>query len=131
MLNKIRKGANSFVIRLMLGMIAFAFVGWGIKDVLQSRNNLDVVSFKSAKNITEDDFLRAKSEEITMYQKQTGTNLNEEDIKQLGIEKVVLQKLINDTILNDIASYYNLELSDDSVISFIKQSSMFKNDSPV
>lgn len=128
MLNKIRKGANSFVIRLMLGMIAFAFVGWGIKDVLQARNNLNIVSFKSAKNITENDFLRAKSEEITMYQKQTGTNLSEEDIKQLGIEKVVLQRLINDTILNDIASYYNLELSDDAVISLVKQSPMFKNE---
>lgn len=128
MLNKIRKGANSFIIRLMLAMIAFAFVGWGIKDVLQARNNLDVVSFKSAKNVTENDFLRAKSEEITMYQKQTGTNLSEEDIKQLGIERVVLQRLINDTILSDIANYYNLELSDDSVISHIKQSPMFKNE---
>ena len=128
MLNNIRKGANSFVIRILLAMIAFAFVGWGIKDVLQSRNNFDVVSFKSAKNITENDFLRAKSEEITMYQKQTGTNLSEEDIKQLGLEKVVLQRLINDTILNDIADYYNLDLSEGAVISYVKQSPIFKNE---
>jgi len=128
MLNNIRKGANSFLIRILLAMIAFAFVGWGIKDVLLARNNLDVVSFKSAKNITENDFLRAKSEEITMYQKQTGTNLSEEDIKQLGIEKVVLQRLINDSILNDIANYYNLDLSEICVISFVKQSQIFKNE---
>lgn len=128
MLNNIRKLADGFVARILLGMVAFAFVGWGVKDALQSRNNYDLVTFKDAKNITEDDFLKAKAEEISVIQKQNSTSLTEEDIKKLNIDKIVLERLIKDNILDYIVNYYNLNLTDEAVIELIKKSPMFQNE---
>ena len=128
MLNDIRNIADSFVIRILLAFIAFAFVGWGIKDVLQTKNNRDLVTFLKAKNITENDFLRAKAEEINIIQRQSGANLSEEDIQQLDINNIVLRKLINNSILNHIRDSYDLDISDEVVIQFVKQSPVFKNE---
>lgn len=128
MLNSIRKSANSFLIKIILVMIVFAFIGWGIKDVLQDRKNFDLVTFDKAKNITENDFLVAKSNEISMLQRQNNANLSEADIKQLGIEKIILQELINDSMLMNIAQHYDLKLSEETIIYYMKQSPLFRNE---
>lgn len=128
MLNKIRKTADSFVMKMLLAMIAFAFVGWGIKDVLQGNQNFDIVKFSNTKNITEDDFLRAKTEQIHLLQKQTGSNLSEDQIKQLNIDNFIIKKLVNDSILNYLVQYYDLDLTDDTVAQLVKDSPHFKNE---
>ncbi|MCC8371667.1 MAG: SurA N-terminal domain-containing protein [Rickettsia endosymbiont of Pseudomimeciton antennatum] len=128
MLNNIRNTADSFVMRVLLGMIAFAFVGWGIKDVLQTSNNFDLITFSDAKNISQEDFLKEKAEQIRVIQRQTGTNLSEEDIKQLNIDNFIIKKLINNRIINYLVHYYNLDLTDDTVIQLIKESPNFKNE---
>ncbi|WP_341757035.1 MULTISPECIES: peptidylprolyl isomerase [unclassified Candidatus Tisiphia] len=128
MLNNIRNAADSFVMRVLLGMIAFAFVGWGIKDVLQTSNNFDLITFSDAKNISQEDFLKEKAEQIRIIQRQSGTNLSEEDIKQLNIDNFIIKKLINNRIINYLVHYYNLDITDDTVIQLIKENPDFKNE---
>src|SRR4051812_46594891 len=122
MLNNIRKAADSFIMRVLLGMIVFAFVGWGIKDVLHTTNNQDLVTFAHAKNITEEDFLKAKAEEVNNIQRQTTTNLSEEEIKQMNIDNLVIKRLINNSILSYLVNYYDLDISDEAVIQLVKDS---------
>ncbi|WP_375319230.1 peptidylprolyl isomerase [Candidatus Tisiphia endosymbiont of Oplodontha viridula] len=128
MLNNIRNAADSFVMRVLLGMIAFAFVGWGIKDVLQTSNNFDLITFSDAKNISQEDFLKEKAEQIRIIQRQSGTNLSEEDIKQLNIDNFIIKKLINNRIINYLVRYYNLDITDDTAIQLIKENPNFKNE---
>jgi hypothetical protein len=128
MLNKIRVGADHFIVRIFLIFMVVAFTFWGIKDVLQGRNNFDLVTFSDAENITDDDFLKAKAEEINMIQRQTQTNLTQEEINQLGIDRIVLGRLINNSILKNIAKKYGLEITDETVINFVQNSPVFKNE---
>lgn len=128
MLEQIRSASSSFLVRALLGVMVFAFASWGIKDVLQARNNFDLVTFSSAENITDNDFLKAKHEEVSRIQKQASTNLSQEDIKNLGINKVALDRLINDRILKDIAKKYNLDISEETVIEAVKNSPIFQNE---
>lgn len=128
MLNQIRKASDKFIMRLILAMIAFAFVGWGIKDVLQTTNDFDLVTFSDAENITETDFLKEKAAEINNIQKQTNSTLSEEEIKQLNINDIVMKRLVNNSILKYLVSYYSLDLSDDTVIQLLKESPVFKNE---
>ncbi len=128
MLNKIRKAADSFIMRILLGMIAFAFIGWGSTNIFQSNNNPNLVTFSDAKNISEEDFLKAKAEQLTIIQRQTGTNLTEEEIKQLNIDNIIVKKLINNNMLNYLVKYYDLDITDDTVIQLVKKSPNFKND---
>ncbi|WP_341763903.1 peptidylprolyl isomerase [Candidatus Tisiphia endosymbiont of Beris chalybata] len=131
MLNNIRKTADSFVMKILFGMIIFAFVGWGIKDVLQSNSNFDVVKFTHAKNIRQDEFLKAKAEQIHLIQSQTKVTLNEEDIKQLRLDDFILKRLINNSILSYLVSYYDLDISDNTILQVIKESPNFKNEQGV
>ncbi|RYE05767.1 MAG: hypothetical protein EOP33_00665 [Rickettsiaceae bacterium] len=127
MLDSIRRSANKFAIRLLLGIIALAFIGWGIKDALQQQNNYDIVTFDKAQNISENNFYQATAEEISFIQKQNQANLTEEDIKQLGINKIVLNRLITKNILKDIGNRYELKLSEESVLNFLKKARIFED----
>jgi len=131
MLNNIRKTADSFVMRVLFAMIAFAFIGFGIKDVLNGKISSNVVTFSHAKNISQEDFLRAKSLEINAMSKQLGMSLTEEEIAQLNIDNRILKRLIYDNILDYLVSYYDFDLSDNTVNILVKDSPVFKNDQGV
>ncbi len=109
-------------------MIVVAFVGWGIKDVLQNRNNFDLVLFSHADPITEDDFLKAKAEQINLIQRQNSTILTEEDIKALDIDNIILKKLINNHLLHYLTTYYDFDISNEAVIQFAKELPDFHNE---
>ena len=128
MLNDIRQIADKFLVKLLLGLIAFAFIAFGIKDVMQSRNDFSIVTFSKIPNITESEFLRAKSDEITALQRQYNTNLTEEDVKKLGLDQTILRKLVNNRILSYLVGYYQLGVSDEWMIKLMKDSHKFKND---
>jgi parvulin-like peptidyl-prolyl isomerase len=131
MLDNIRKTADSFIMRVLFAMIAFAFVGFGIKDVLNGRRGGDIVTFSHVKNISQEDFLRAKSLEINAISKQTGTSLTDEEITQLNIDNRILKRLVYDNVLDYLVSYYDLDLSDDTVKILVKESPVFKNEQGV
>ncbi|WP_342270020.1 peptidylprolyl isomerase [Rickettsia endosymbiont of Orchestes rusci] len=131
MLDNIRKTADSFVMRVLFAMIAFAFVGWGIKDILPRAVGGDFVTFTHAENISREDFLKAKSMEINAIQKQMGTNLSEEEINQLNIDKQVMKRLIYNNILDYLVAYYDFDLSDNTVTELVRESPVFKNEQGV
>lgn len=131
MLDNIRKTADSFMMRVLFAMIVFAFIGFGIKDVLHGRGGGDIVTFSHAKNISQEDFLRAKSLEINAISKQIGTSLTEEEIAQLNIDNRILKSLIYNNILDYLVSYYDFDISDDTVKNLVKESPVFKNDQGV
>lgn len=127
MLNNIRKTAHTLLMRILLGMIAFAFIGWGIKDALLSTNNYDLVTFSEAETITEEDFLKAKAQQIRNIQKQTGLNLTEQELTRLNINKLALGHLVNNRMIAYLTTYYNLDLNDDFVIKLLQDAPDFKN----
>lgn len=128
MLTNIRKKSHNPFVRIMLALMALSFIGWAAHDVFKSSYSQDVVVFDRANNITLNHFLKVKSEEINMIQKQQGSILSEAEIKQLDINNSVLSKLINDSIINYLISYYSLDISDNLVLSFIKRIPIFQNE---
>lgn len=127
MLYNIRKIASNFIIRTLLWMIVIAFVVFGVKDVMQDTNNYDIVTFTDAKHISKSDFLNARANEIAMIQKQNAINLTPKDIKDLGLDELIIRRLINNSILQHIATYYDLDISEKAVIQLIKQSPAFND----
>ncbi len=128
MLNNIRKIADKLAVRILLVIIAFAFVGWGIKDVMQSPPHSALVTFSSSKPISEEAFLKAKNEIINILQKQSGIDISAEKSKELGINKMALDQLINDRMLSYLCDYYQLDITEETALSLIKQSPIFKNE---
>jgi len=131
MLNNLRKTADTLVMKIILAIIALAFIGWTVTGALQTTNNFDLVTFSDAKNISQEDFLREKAEQIRAIQKQFGTNLSEEQIKQLNIDNQIINKLITIRMLSYLVQYYDLDLTDETVAQLLKASPNFQNEQGV
>ena len=128
MISNFRKGADNIFVRILLGLIALSFIGIGGSTFINGNSTGDIVSFKDAKNISYEQFQFAKAKEIDLIQKQNGINLTEENIAELDINNSVLRKLINNSIIHYLADRYELDISDDKVISVVKKMPYFKND---
>ncbi|GAB4166167.1 MAG: SurA N-terminal domain-containing protein [Rickettsiaceae bacterium] len=128
MIAKFRKGANSLLVRILLGFIALCFVGAGAATFINGNSGGDIVSFSDAESISYEEFQLAKAREIDALQRQNGINLTEENIAELGIDNLVLRRLISDSMISYLAQYYEFDISEDKVISYVKKLPFFKND---
>ena len=127
MISKFRKGADSLLVRILLGLIAFSFVGVGGDAFINGNSSGDVISFSETDSISFEEFHIAKAKEIESLQRQNGINLTEENIAELGIDNSVLKKLINDSMISYLAKYYEFDISDEKVIAYVKKTPFFKN----
>lgn len=127
MISKFRKGADSLLVRILLGLIALSFVGVGGAAFINGNSSGDVVSFSNADSISFEEFHIAKAKEVDFLQRQNGINLTEENIAELGIDNSVLKKLINDSMIDYLAKYYEFDISDEKVIAYVKKTPFFKN----
>ena len=128
MISKFRKGADHLLVRFLLGFIALSFVGIGGTAFIKGNSDGDVVTFSKADSISYEEFYRARAQEIDVLQRQSGANLSDENIAELGINKSVIEKLINNSMIEYLANYYQLDISDDKVIEYIQQAPLFFNE---
>lgn len=127
MITKFRDSANSRFVRILLALIALSFVGFGGAQFIGGNSQGDVVTFSSANSISFEEFNTARTREIDTIQKQNGINLSDEDLAELDVNNLVLRNLIKDSMLKYLSNIYDLDISDEKVISYIKESPFFKN----
>jgi len=129
MLTKIRKATDHLFTRIILILIAFSFVAAGAASFMGGNSSEDVIIFDKVSPVSMDEFRSSRYQEIENIQKQTGQNLSEEDIVNLGINRLITKKLINDRMLKYLAEYYDLDIGKKTIIEFLKKYSVFKNNS--
>ena len=127
MLAKIRKGSDSLVVRIILGLIALSFIGVGGASFINGNSRGDVVVFDNADSISMEEFQVAKAREVEAIQRQNGINLTDEQVAELGIDNNVLRKLINDAMIRYLAKTYDFDVSEEKIISYVKRTSYFRN----
>ena len=110
MLTKIRKATDHLFTRIILILIAFSFVAAGAASFMGGNSSEDVIIFDKVSPVSMDEFRSSRYQEIENIQKQTGQNLSEEDIVNLGINRLITKKLINDRMLKYLAEYYDLDI---------------------
>ena len=127
MISKFRKGADSLFVRIILGLIALSFVAVGGTSLVKSSSSGDVISFSKTESISFEKFHYAKKKEIELIQKQNGIHLTEENIAEFGVDNAVLKKLVNESMIDYLAKYYEFDISDEKVIAFVKETPFFNN----
>jgi len=128
MLTKIRKGTDNILVKIILGLVAFSFVGIGGASFIGGNSRGNIVLFDKTNSISMEDFQVAKAREVEALQRQNGINLTDENIAELGLDNSVLRRLINESMVNYLAGYYEFDTSEELVIKFIKKSPFFKNE---
>ena len=127
MLIKFRKSADNIFVKILLGLIALSFVGIGASSFLSGNKSGDIVTFSKTESIPIETFLAVKAKEIEVLQRENNINLTEEQIKALNLDQQIITSLINESMISYLAKIYDLEISDETVISFVKKIPYFKN----
>ncbi len=113
MITWMQKHKKYLVITIWVATIAFigaGFVGWGAYDMNTDRATS--VAKVGHRTISVSEFQQAYANNYNYYNQQLGGRLTKEDADKMGLEKIVMQNIINETLL--------LNLADDIGLSVLK-----------
>lgn len=127
MLSKLRKGVNNIFVKLLLCSVVLSFTGITASSILLGNSKRNVIKFSQTESIGLESFLAAKAKEVHSIQLNNNILLTEKQVKELNIDTQILQRLINDSMMNFLAKVYNFEITDQLVINYIKKMPYFKN----
>ncbi len=129
MLRIIRKGVDTIFVRMILGLIAISFVGFGGVSLMSGNSKGIAISFKDAQDVSFEEFQAAKSSKIDSIQTRYGVNITEEQIKNLGVDMMVVRDFVTKAMINYLGNKYDLDITDEYVMSRVKENPVFHNES--
>ncbi len=114
MITWMQKHRKYLVITIWISTIAFVgagFVGWGSYDYSSGGDVAKVGKI----DITKEDYSSTYGNIYNYYSKMTGGKLDEQTLKSLNLENMVVQTLVNQALLQNFANELELRVSDDEV----------------
>ncbi|MDW6003653.1 peptidylprolyl isomerase [Vibrio mangrovi] len=130
MMDRLREGANSIAIKIILGLIVLSFVFAGVGRYLVSGSNNAVAEVGSTK-ISRTEFEQAYQNERNRMQSQLGdyfSNLLADPSYVASFRRSVLDKMVNDVLLEQHAESLGLRISDEQVRQAIVDMPQFQSD---
>ncbi|HIF02284.1 MAG TPA: hypothetical protein EYQ84_02780 [Nitrospinaceae bacterium] len=129
MLSLIREHSDSWLVKSILWMIVFAFIGtifysWGMGGATNSSGG--VVATVDGSNISKAEYERTFNNLVNFYREQFQSQFSEELIQKLDLKKQALNVLIEKKILLHKAEKLNIQVSDAEVINQINSITAFK-----
>lgn len=111
MMDSMRNAAKSWVAKLLIGLLAVSFGVWGIADVFKFGNASDLATV-GTQEVTAEDYSRAFQNRLQEISQQTGRGITPEEARVFGIDKGVLEFLIQGAALDSEAKALKLGVSD-------------------
>jgi peptidyl-prolyl cis-trans isomerase D len=126
MLDAMRRGASSWVVKVLLGVLVLSFALWGIGDVFLGTTDPAVVE------VGEVEIGRAQVDEqfrrnIARLQEQLGTAVTREEAAQLGVLEQTVQGVVADALVGQAAQDLGLTIDDATLRSRITQDPVFQD----
>ena len=130
MLSIIREHADSWMIKSILWLIIFAFVGtifysWGMGG--SSGSGGGVIASVNGKEIRQGEYERTFNNIVDFYRQQFKNQFSNDMIEKLDLKNQALEALIQKKILLHEAEKQNIQVSNEEVISFIKNIPAFQS----
>lgn len=130
MLSTIREHADSWMIKSILWLIIFAFIGtifysWGMGGASTSGGR--VVASVNGEKIFQGEYERTFNNIVDFYRQQFRNQFSNDMIKKLNLKNQALQALIQKKILLLEAKKQNIQVSDEEVVSHIEKLPAFQS----
>jgi peptidyl-prolyl cis-trans isomerase D len=126
MLQSLRKAADSWVAKLLLIIMVFAFGFWGIRASMFAASSSAVVTVGDQK-VSDVEFRITFNNVVNMISQQFGTRLTLEQAKMFGAEQMVYGRLVSGAALDQLADDMKLGLSEDRILTLIQEEPAFKD----
>jgi peptidyl-prolyl cis-trans isomerase D len=132
MLESMRKASQGVVgkaiMTVVMGLIIVSFVIWGVGDMLRGFSPSTVASVGGAK-ISAQDYHVAYDRAIQQYQRRLKRPFTNEEARQIGLDRSVLQQLVSEAAVDDEANKLGLGISDDALREVITSNPSFRDKS--
>ncbi len=125
MLDSLRKGAGSWLARILLGLLVVSFAAWGVGDIfrMHSSQNLATVG---GREITPAQFQRNYQNQLAMLSNQLGRQLTSQEARAFGVGQRVLENLVGTTAIDIHADHLGVGISRDAVINAVHSEPAFQ-----
>ena len=124
MLYLMRKYAQSWLIKIVLGVIVVVFVFWGVGSYQSQKGNR--IAVVNGEPIELEEFRGVHNQLLERYRSQFGDALDEELMQRLNLKRQVLDQLINRRLLLQEATRLNLRVTDEEILRAIEQVPAFQ-----
>ena len=118
MLDGFRRIGNSFAGRvittLLFGMLIFSFGIWGIGDMIRNFN-VNALAKIGKQEISIPEFKAAYQNEIQTISQRIRRNLTSQEALNFGLDRRVLDRMINEKILDQYIADWKLEFGQDAI----------------
>ena len=132
MLESMRNAAQGVVgkaiMTVVMGLIIVSFVIWGVGDMLRGFTTSTVASVGGTK-ISAQEYRVAYDRAVQQYQRRLRRPFTNEEARQIGLDRSVLQQLLSEAAVDDEAHKLGLDISDEALREIITSNPNFRDKS--
>ena len=125
MMESMRNAAKGWVAKLLIGLLAVSFGVWGIADVFRHLGSGALATVGTAE-ISAQEFSQAFTQYIQNFARQTGQPLTPEEARKQGIDRAVLDNLIQSAAIDNQSSHMKLAIADTMLAEEVIQNQAFQ-----
>lgn len=127
MLQTFRKHSGGIFAKVLFGLLVASFAFWGVGDMFRSYTAMQPVAKVGEIAIAQEDFMRSYQKIVTRMQTLAKGKLKTDDIRRMGIDRRVLDDLVNSAVLDNEIKHLGLRVSNVALEEFIKSVPAFQN----
>ena len=125
MLDVMRRGASTWISKLLLGLLIVSFGIWGIADVFRGFGSN--VAFKvGSTEIGVGEFDMTYARELQQISQRLRRPFNKDEALKLGVARQIIDKVVTEATISEMAHDLRLGISDKTIASDITQDPSFK-----
>lgn len=114
------------ILTIVMGFIIVSFAIWGIGDMLRGFRSDTVGEIGGAK-LTGEQIRLAYQNELTRIQRQLGRAVSNDQARQLGLDRSVLDRIVDETVLDQQIKRLGLTISDAAIADALRDDPSFKD----
>jgi len=125
MLDSMRRAAQTWVAKLLFGILVFSFGIWGVADVFRGWGQGSIAKVGGVP-ISAEEFNRAYQQELDQISRQANKRITAEQGRALGLDRRVINQLVGGAAIEHHAERLGLNLSDQTLVDMVASDPSFK-----
>ncbi len=111
MLDSLRRGAGTWVVKIFLGILVLSFAVWGIGDIFRVSPDTAVAEVGEIE-ISQYEFTDAFNRAVGNLQLQFGGRIDSQQARDMGVADETLRQLVNQALYDQAAKDLGLDVAD-------------------
>jgi len=128
MLAVFRQAANTWIAKLLLGLLALAFTSWGVGDIRKAAFGTGPAIVVGGVSMSAGEVTAEFKREVENMQPRNGNRLTSEDARKMGLMEAVIESLVTRNLIDEAGRQLGLATSDDAIRAAVTSNPAFFNE---